>query len=365
MAETKQRLRGEEALQILESSASRDLKRTRQLVEEASMADIASYFKGAGLGELAATVNAELVSAAIAGGQWGFNALVSRLASTDVHEADYENVANEILEIISPLAKILNYARFRATAIQSYVAQCGSRSLKLQSINLSKTELSKYEDQVASLQKSIISNAESLEDWVNAVDLLCGDLSEKEGEITGLSETTNSSRHRRMTVSTKSISSYSKHWKSYAPEILLPEIGLTWNGDKKDSIVTKVEPLVSYKPRNWAKLQNDLNETVSTRRFYRSATKDIKTAKTAGKQITAEHYIDTRLLSISYNLPGIDEDLIQPAINSIRAQLMRTAKQAKVSFTMKTDSNFLSIEMEKASKEDLETLKILLSSHRQ
>ena len=365
MAEAKQGLRGSEALQILESSASRDLKRTRQLVEEASMADIASYFKGAGLGELVATANAELVSAAIAGGQWGFNALVSRLASTDVHEADYENVANEMLEIISPLAKILNYARFRATAIQSYVAQCDSRSLKLQSINLSKTELSKYEDQVASLKKSIISNAESLEDWVNAVDLLCGDLSEKEGEITGLSETTNSSRHRRITVSTRSISSYSKHWKSYAPEILLPEIGLTWNGDKKDSIVTKVEPLVNYQPRNWAKLQNDLNETVSTRRSYRSATRDRKSVKSAGKQVTAEHYIDSRLLSISYNLPGIDEDLIQPAINSIRAQLMRAAKQAKVSFTMKTDSNFLSIEMEKASKEDLETLKVLLNSHRQ
>lgn len=46
MAQTKQGLRGSEALQILELRASRDLKLTRQLVEEASMADIASYFKG-------------------------------------------------------------------------------------------------------------------------------------------------------------------------------------------------------------------------------------------------------------------------------------------------------------------------------
>lgn len=94
-----------EALQILESSASRELKRTRELVEEASSADIASYFKGAELGELSPTTNSELVSAAIAGGQWGFNALLSRLASTEVHQADYENVANELLEIVSPHAK--------------------------------------------------------------------------------------------------------------------------------------------------------------------------------------------------------------------------------------------------------------------
>jgi hypothetical protein len=363
MAQTKQGLKGSEALQILESRASRDLKRTRQLVEEASLADIASYFKGAELGELSTNANSELVSAAIAGGQWGFNALVSRLASTNVHEADYENVANEILEIVSPLAKVLNYARFRATAIQSYVALCG-RSLKLKSINLSKTELSKYEDQVTWIKNTTISNSDSLQDWASKVDLLCGHLSEsQEGDANSIQAT--GSRSKKGTVSTKSISSYSKHWKSYAVEILSPEIGLNWNGDKSDSIATRIEHLVSYQTRTWSRLQKDLSETVSSRRSYRSAKVNGKATKSAGKQVTAEHDIDGRLLSISYNLPGVDEDLIQPALNSIRAQLMRNAKQAKVSFTMKTDSNSLSIEMEKASKEDLETLKVLLNSHRQ
>ena len=364
MAQTKQALKGSDALQVLESSASRDLKGTRELVEAASMADIASYFKGAELGELSPTANSELVAAAIAGGQWGFNALVSRLASTNVHEADYENVANEILEIVSPLAKILNYARFRATAIQSYVAQCGGRSLKLQSMNLSKTELSNYEDQMIWVQNTTITNADSLQAWVNTVDLLCADLSEKQESDIGLKETTGTTRHRRV-VSTRSISSYSKHWKSYAPEILSLELGLSWKGDKKDSIATRIEHLVSYQPRNWARLQKDLSETASIRRSYRSAKAIGKATKSTGKQITAQHDIGGRLLSITYNLPGVDEDLIQPALNSIRAQLMRNAKQVKVSFTMKIDSSSLSIEMEKASKEDLETLKVLLNSHRQ
>jgi hypothetical protein len=82
------------------------------------------------------------------------------------------------------------------------------------------------------------------------------------------------------------------------------------------------------------------------------------------KKVTAEHHIDGRLVSITYNLPGVDEDLIQPALNSIRAQMMRNVKQGKVSFTMKSDRDFLSIEMEKALKEDVETLKVLLNSHR-
>jgi len=364
MAQTKQGLKGSEALQILELRASRDLKLTRQLVEEASMADIASYFKGAGLGELSTTANSELVSAAIAGGQWGWNALVSRLASTNVHEADYENVAYEILVIVSSLAKILNYARFRSTAIQSYVNQCGDRSLKLQSMNLSKTELNKYENQLIRVQNNKIINADSLQIWVSLVDQFCGDLSEKQEDNVALGVTTGSTRQTRG-VSTRSISSYSKHWKSYAPEILSPEIGLIWKGDKSDSIATKIEHLFSYQPRSWVRLQKDLRETASTIRSYRSAKATGKSIKPAGKQVTAQHDIGGRLLSITYNLPGVDEDLIQPALNAIRAQLMRNSKKTKVAFTMKTDGNSLTIEMENAGKEDLETLKVLLNSHKQ
>ena len=113
-----------------------------------------------------------------------------------------------------------------------------------------------------------------------------------------------------------------------------------------------------------ATLQKDLRETVSTRRSYQLARTPRNSPKPEGKLVTVEHYIDGRLVSISYNLPGIDEDLIQPAINSIRAQLLRNAKQPKVSFTMKTENSSLSVEIEKALKEDLETLKVLLNSYK-
>jgi len=364
MAQRKQGLRGAEALSLLESSASRDLKRTRELVEEASMADMSSYFKGADLGELSPVVNAELVSAAIAGGQWGFNTLVSRLTSTSVHEADYEHVANEILEIVSLHAKILNYARFRATAIQSYVAQCSGRSVKLQSMNLSKSDIKSFEDQVALVQDARIWNLDSLQDWINEVDDLCTKLSERQESDKDLKETSGS-RGKKGSVSTKSISSYSKHWQSYAPEIISQEISIPYTGDKTDSIATRTKYLVNYQPRNWAKLQRDLSESKSTRRIFHSAGQSRKKAKSTGKQVTAEHDLGGRLLSITYNLPGVDVDLIQPALNSIRAQLMRNVKQGKVSFTMKSDSNLLSIEMDRASKDDLETLRILLNSHKQ
>jgi len=363
MSPSRQVFKGSEALQVLESSASRELKRTRELVEEASSADIASYFKGAELGELSPTINSELVSAAIAGGQWGFNALLSRLASTEVHQADYENVANELLEIVSPHAKILNFARFRATAVQSYVAQCNGRSLKLQSLDISKAELRKFEDLITWIQNASISNSDLLQDWIEKIDFFCGELSHKQESDEDAMKTAGT-RSKRGTVSTRSISSYSKHWKSFAPEILMSEMGLKWMGDKNDSIATKVAPLINYQARSWSQLQKDLKETVSTRRSYQLAKAPRNSSKPEGKLVTVEHYIDGRLVSISYNLPGVDEDLIQPAINSIRAQLLRNTKQPKVSFTMKTENNSLSVEIEKASKEDLETLKVLLNSHK-
>ena len=151
----------------------------------------------------------------------------------------------------------------------------------------------------------------------------------------------------------------------YKFEIISQEISIPYPRIKAESIAAKTEYLVNYQPRSWAKLQRELSESKSTRRIFHSAGQSKKKAKSTGKQVTAEHDLGGRLLSITYNLPGVDEDLIQPALNSIRAQLMRNVKQGKVSFTMKSDSNLLSVEMDKASKDDLETLRILLNSHKQ
>ena len=363
MAQTKQALTGAEALQILETSASIDLKRARQLVEEAATADIASYFKGADLGEISPSLNSTLVSAAIAGGQWGFNSLVSRLSSSNVHEADYEHVANEILEIVSPLTKVLNYARFRTGAIQSYVAQCDVPSFKLQTMMISKGDLTEYESRIQKIKKTKISDDNSLLNWGDEVDELCEFLSNTQMNNADTGENL-ASRSKKGTVSTKSISSYSKHWHSYMSEILAPELGIRWRGDEDDSIATRTAYLDGYKVRSWSQLQKELNETVSTRRAYKAAKKTNKASKSSGKLITAEHDLDGRLLTITYDIAGVDEDLIQPALNSIKAQLMRNVKQDKISVSMKTDSSALSIDIEKPTKDDLETLRILINSHR-
>ena len=154
MAANKHTLKGSDALHTLDAASGAELKNCRQLVEQAALADINVYFKGANLGQLNPALASSLVSAGIAGGQWGFNSLNSRLTSSSVHESDIANVANEILEIVSPLTKILNYARFRVGAVQSYVAQCEVPSFKLQTMLISKADLEDYGMRVNSIKKA-------------------------------------------------------------------------------------------------------------------------------------------------------------------------------------------------------------------
>ena len=357
MASSKENLKGADALRALEARSGAELKDCRQMVEQAALADITAYFKGADLGPLAPTLSNSLVSAAIAGGQWGFNSLISRLSSSSVHESDLEAVANEILEIVSPHTKLLNYARFRVGAVQSYVAQCEVPSFKLQTMLISKQDLSEYQTRVESINKATLREEDSVANWLNLVDDLCDFLSNSQLE----NSEKQSSRSKKGTVSTKSISSYSKHWQSYGSEILSIELGFKWSGYLDDSIRGRFSDLVNYKARSWDQLQRDLNETESTRRAYRAAAKKTKSSSTKLASYTSQ--IGNSSLKITFTLPSVDKDLIAPAINLLRGQLIRSPKAPSISVNLESEGNTLIVELTNPKREILSDVEIELNAH--
>jgi hypothetical protein len=357
MASSKENLKGADALRALEARSGAELKDCRQMVEQAALADITAYFKGADLGPLAPSLSSSLVSAAIAGGQWGFNSLISRLSSSSVHESDLEAVANEILEIVSPHTKLLNYARFRVGAVQSYVAQCEVPSFKLQTMLISKQDLSEYQTRVESIKKATLREEDSVANWLNLVDELCDFLSNSQLE----NSEKQSSRSKKGTVSTKSISSYSKHWQSYGSEILSIELGYKWNGYLDDSIQGRFSDLVNYKARSWDQLQRDLNETKSTRRAYRAAAKKTKSSSTKLASYTSQ--IGNSSLKITFTLPSVDKDLIAPAINLLRGQLIRSPKAPSISVNLESEGNTLIVELTNPKREILSDVEIELNAH--
>ena len=357
MASIKENLKGSEALRALEAHSGAELKDCRQMVEQAALADITAYFKGADLGSLTASLGSSLVSAAIAGGQWGFNSLISRLSTSSVHESDLETVANEILEIVSPHTKLLNYARFRVGAVQSYVAQCEVPSFKLQTMLISKQDLSEYQTKVEAIKKATLRDEDSVENWLMVVDELCDFLSNSQIS----NSDSQSSRSKKGTVSTKSISSYSKHWNSYGSEILSIELGYKWNGYLEDSIQGRFSDLKNYKARSWDKLQRDLNETKSTRRAYRSAAKKPKGTSTKLASYTSQ--IGNSSLKITFTLPSVDKDLIAPAINLLRGQLIRNPKAPSISVNLESEGINLIVELTNPKREILSDVEIELSAH--
>jgi hypothetical protein len=357
MATTKGNLKGSEALRALEAHSGAELKECRQMVEQASLADITAYFKGADLGSLNASLSSSLVSAAIAGGQWGFNSLMTRLGSSSVHESDLETVANEILELVSPHTKLLNYARFRVGAVQSYVAQCEVPSFKLQAMLISKDDLGEYQTRVESISRAVLRNEDSVTDWLNSVDALCDFLSNSQLE----NSDKQASRSKKGTVSTKSISSYSKHWLSYGSEILSIELGFKWSGYLEDSIQGRFSDLVDYKARSWDQLQRDLNETKSTRRAYRAAAKKPQGASTKLASYTSK--IGNSSLKITFNLPSVDKDLITPAINLLRGQLIRSPKAPLISVNLESEGNSLIVELSNPKREILSDVEVELNAH--
>jgi hypothetical protein len=357
MASSKKNLKGADALRALEAHSAAELKDCRQMVEQAALADITPYFKGADLGPLAPSLSSSLVSAAIAGGQWGFNSLISRLSSSSVHESDLETVANEILEIVSPHTKLLNYARFRVGAVQSYVAQCEVPSFKLQTMLISKQDLTEYQTQVESIKNATLHDEDSVANWLNLVDELCDFLSNSQLE----NSDKQSSRSKKGTVSTKSISSYSKHWLSYGSEILSIELGLNWKGYLDDSIRGRFSELVNYKARSWEQLQQDLNETKSSRRAYRAAAKKAKGSSTKLASYTSQ--IGSSSLKITFTLPSVDKDLITPAINLLRGQLIRSPKAPSISVNLESEGNSLIVELTNPKREILSDVEIELNAH--
>jgi hypothetical protein len=282
---------------------------------------------------------------------------MTRLGSSSVHESDLETVANEILELVSPHTKLLNYARFRVGAVQSYVAQCEVPSFKLQTMLISKGDLGEYQTRVESISRAVLRNEDSVTDWLNSVDALCDFLSNSQLE----NSDKQSSRSKKGTVSTKSISSYSKHWQSYGSEILSIELGFKWSGYLEDSIQGRFSNLVDYKARSWDQLQRDLNETKSTRRAYRAVAKKPKGSSTKLANYTSQ--IGNSSLKITFNLPSVDKDLITPAINLLRGQLIRNPKAPLISVNLESEGNSLIVELSNPKREILSDVEVELNAH--
>ena len=326
-------LTGYEVISILEKESSDDLRMARQLVEEAIGADINAYLGLLGQKTVPSTVLNSLVTAAIAGGQLGFNNLVIRLDAGQLNIKDLDQAANQLLNLIADHVTVLNYARFRTGSVQSIIN-------KVKNTSMSRRD----REEVEQLLAFRIQGEKSLYEWTKNIELFFEQEAASQGQ-----------------VSTRSISSYSKHWNSYVSEKILPIMNFRWNEKKEDTIQERTKYLTKYSSLNEVQIKKILSEKTKQATF-KSAVKKSKLNSRNLKLVTSQHELSGRKLKITHDAIGIDKDLILPALNSMKGQMIMNPKQAKLLINMSSDSSTLIIELEMPKKNDVDNLKVLLDS---
>lgn len=328
-----QNLNGAKALSVLESEAPSDLKRVRQLVEDAVESDITAYLESIGSIEIPPIVLSGLCTAAIAGGQWGFDNLVIRLQAANLKIKNLDSAANDILTLVYRHTSILNYVRIKITSVQSVVKSLLGKTAS----RINKSDL----DQIFSAQ---ISDQITLSNWGDGAEALF----QKQATSTGQ-------------VNSRSVSTYSKLWKSYLEEKILIGFGIDPINGKNDFIEQRTKPLLKYKKPSSSQIKKLLTD--STKKFtFVSNLKQNKNGRNSGNLIKYKKDLGGRMLQISYNLEGVDPDLIQPILNSVKGQLLVDPKQLILSVDMSNESSQVVIELEKPTKDDIDTLKVQLGA---
>jgi len=138
-------------------------------------------------------------------------------------------------------------------------------------------------------------------------------------------------------------------------------MNLKWNGKKEDTINERTKYLKKYNSLNEVQIKKILSENTKQATF-KSAVKKSRLDSSRLKLITSQHDLGGRKLKITHDAIGIDKDLILPALNSMKGQMIMNPKQAKLLINMSSDSSTLIIELEMPKKNDVDNLKVLLDS---
>jgi hypothetical protein len=325
-------LTGLEALSSLESMASIELKQIRQLVEEAVEIDIETYLKTMGAGEAPPNVLSGLSTAAIAGGQLGFTNLVLRLDIDDLKIKDLDAAANDILTLVYRHTSILNNVRLKISVVQSI-----ARTLIGKNVNL------RDKEELNQILSYLLSDSASLDQWGEDAE----ELFQQQAAVTG-------------NINSRSISTYSKLWKSYLNEKLRPILGIRTDTSSADFVSERIKPLIGYKQLTSNQMKKLLLD--DTKRSKLASTPKRIVNKNKSSKLIYKKDLGGRYLKITYDSPGVDPELIQPVLNSVKGQMLADPNQQKISVDMSNETSQVILELERPKKEDLATLKIQLGS---
>jgi hypothetical protein len=85
--------------------------------------------------------------------------------------------------------------------------------------------------------------------------------------------------------------------------------------------------------------------------------------ESSSKLVSHISQIGSSNLKVTFNLPAIDKDLITPAINLLRGQLIRNPKAPVISVNLESEGNSLIVELTNPKRDILSEVEIELNAH--
>jgi len=337
-----------------------DLRKLKNILNEKCEFDLRLYFEHKGFNSDFEKYLNQLIADALAGGSTGRKRIYSNLEKINFESKHKENlaiIADEIVRIISPRAKILNLSRYKIRCVRAHLENLQDLEIQQHLRALDTTNAKKLILKSRELCEAKIINEEHLIYWINSVHELLCEISSKFPDISSSDHeysTQLSSRLKKGFISKKNLPTYYKHWKNFCIEKLTIQFNLKIDFDTETSLSYISDKLLNEKPSSVESINYLLKNTKSDS----SLTKEIDSLD--HELLTRDFFVNDKKISFKHNAEGIEKNLIESLIKNIEIQLKINPKMELLETSVFKDDKALEIKIENPVKSDILIIKEIL-----
>jgi len=343
--------------------AGMDLRKLKSILQEKCELDLKAYFKFKGIEAGYEPFLNQFVADTLAGGQTGRRRIFANLEKVNINNSKTSTlavIADEMVRILSPRAKILNLARYKIRCVRAHLDNLQDLELQQNLRNMHAPIAKELASKSKELLNLKIVNEEDLLTWITNVHELLFIISSNFPDSPN-SETEDSiqlsSRLKKGFIAKKNLPTYFKHWRNFCIEKLSQQLQLASEFESETSLTYLYDTLNRDKSLNKEYIENLLENTKNN-----SNTSNPSNNLLENKMIQREFDINGNKLQILHNVEGIEKTLINSLIKNIEVQLRMNSDIKKLVTSVSNLDKRIEIVLENASKSDISLLTELLNN---
>jgi hypothetical protein len=343
--------------------AGMDLRKLKSILQEKCELDLKAYFKFKGIETGYEPYLNQFVADTLAGGQTGRRRIFANLEKVNINKSKTSTlavIADEMVRILSPRAKILNLARYRIRCVRAHLDNLQDLELQQNLRNMYAPIAKELASKSKELLNLTIVNEEDLLTWIKNVHELLFIISSNFPDSPN-SDTEDSiqlsSRLKKGFIAKKNLPTYFKHWRNFCIEKLSQQFQLVSEFESETSLTYLYDTLNTNSLLNKEYIEKILEYTKNN-----SNTSNSLNNLLDNKMIQREFDLNGNKLQILHNVEGIEKTLINSLIKNVEVQLRMNLGIKKLITSVSNLDKRIELVLENASKKDISLLKELLNN---